>query len=85
MSCFKRNRVLRSEYVCGSDGYRRMFVRLAGTVVERHKDCGYVVRKDSIVIQWDGSPDFDSGYHASHFPATMAGLKAAHAAMNSLR
>ena len=85
MSFFKENRVIRSEYVNGSGGYRRMFVRLSGTRVERRQaECGYVEGEDAIVIQWDGSPGYDSGYHARYFPATMAGLKAAHALMNEL-
>ena len=83
--CFKKNSIIRSEYVQGSGGSRRMFFRKEGTVVEqRQGDCGYTSGDNTIVVQWDGSPEFDSGYHARYFPATMAGLKAAHAAMDEL-
>ena len=85
MSCFKENRVIRSEYVKGSEGYRRMFVRLSGTAVAHSQiQHGYVADDDAIIIQWDGTPSYDSGYHGYHFPATRAGLKAAHALMNEL-
>ncbi len=83
--CFAKNQVVRSDYVQGSGGHRRMFFRAAGTTVEqRAGDCGYTAGESSIIVQWDGSPEFDSGYMARHFSPTMAGLKAAHAAMNEL-
>lgn len=81
--CFKKNRTIRSDYVQGSGGFRRLFFRAAGTGVGQG-DCGYSAGENSFVIQWDGAPEFDSGYHAHHFPATMAGLKAAHAVMDEL-
>lgn len=82
--CFKKDSIIRSEYVNGSGGSRRMFFRKEGTVVEhRQGDCGYI-SDNTIVVQWGGSPEYDSGYYARYFPATMAGLKAAHAAMDEL-
>ena len=85
MSCFNENLTIRSEYVSGSDGHCRMFFRKAGTAVkQRHGDCVYAAGEDSVVIQWDGSPTYDSGYHARYFPPTMAGLKQAHAEMDGL-
>ena len=83
MACFSKNRVLDSQYRKGTDGYRRMFVRLAGTPVLKIKggngsDYERIVAEESeIIIQWEGSPTYDSGYHAEHFPATMKGLKEA--------
>ena len=86
MSCFKRNRVIRSEHVKDSGGQRRMFVRLAGTAVEQWQgDCRFIEGENAIIIQRYGLPNYDSGYHARYFPATMAGLKAAHAVMEALR
>jgi hypothetical protein len=84
--CFKKNRIIRTEYVHGSGGHRSMFFRKEGTdVVQRRGDCGYREGESLIIVQWDGSPEFDSGYHARYFPATMAGLKAAHTAMDELQ
>lgn len=40
--------------------------------------------KDCIIVQWEGTPSHDSGYHAHYFPATMKGLKLAHDTMNLL-
>ena len=82
---FDQNQIIRSEYVSGSGGHRRMFFRKSGTAVEqRQGDCGYTAGEDSVIIQWDGAPTFDSGYHASYFPPTTDGLKAAHAEMDGL-
>ena len=83
MSCFRVNQVVRSEYVSGTDGFRRLFFRKKGTSVSQQADCGYTAGDDTLVIQWEGSPAVDSGYHARIFPPTMAGLRAAHAAMDS--
>jgi len=83
MSCFSENKIIRSEYVAGSGGNRRMFFRAAGTAVQ-HRQAEYVAGESAIVVQWDGTPEFDSGYHARYFPATMAGMKAAHDVMNEL-
>lgn len=81
--CFRQNRIIRSEYVSSSGGNLRLFFRKAGTTVEqRQGDCGYTTGTDEIVVQLEGAPGFDSGYCAHYFPATMAGLKAAHSAMN---
>lgn len=84
MSCFKENRFIRSDYVPGSGGHRRMFARKKGTAVEQRQGDGYVAGEDEIIIQWGGTPHYDSGYHAHYFPATMYGLKQAHAEMNGL-
>ena len=79
-----KNCIIRSDYVRGTGGFRRMFVRLKGTSVSQSKysDGGYKAGESSIIIQWEGSPTYDSGYHAQHFPATLEGLKAAHEAMD---
>ncbi len=84
MSCFNKNKIIRSEYIKDSGGYRRMFFRKSGTVVEqRQGGCG-VAGESSVIVQWDGSPTHDSGYHARYFPPTMAGLEQAHAEMDGL-
>ena len=85
MSCFKVNRIVRSDYVRGTDGFRRLFFRAKGTLVLQQGTCGYRAGDGSLVVQRGGSPEVDSGCHAREFPPTMAGLKAAHAAMDSLR
>ena len=85
MSCFRFNRIVRSDYARGTDGFRRLFFRKAGTLVFQQGTCGYRAGCSSLVVQWGGSPEVDSGCHAREFPPTMAGLKAAHAAMDSLR
>ena len=89
MSCFRKNATIRSERERGSDGFNRMFFRKAGTAVEQPSVFAqppreYVAAKDTIVIQWEGTPEFDSGYNAYHFPATMRGLKEAHGVMDRL-
>lgn len=84
--CFKKNRIIRSDYVQGSGGFRRIFFRKEGTAVEHKRDdCGYKDCESLIIVQFDGLPEYDSGYHARYFPATMAGLKAAHTAMDELQ
>ena len=87
MACFSDNCTIRSDYVQGSDGYRRMFVRLAGTRVSQSgpSDAGYIAGESAILVQWEGSPDYDSGYHAAMFPVRMRGLKEAHAWLDSWR
>jgi hypothetical protein len=85
MSCFKVNRIVRSDYVRGTDGFRRLFFRQRGTLVFQQGSCGYLAGASTLVVQWGGSPEVDSGCHAREFPPTMAGLRAAHAAMDSLR
>ncbi len=84
MSCFNENQTIRSEYVKDSGGHRRMFFRKSGTAVEQGHGDRYVAGESSLIIQWDGSPTHDSGYHARHFPPTKAGLKQAHAEMDGL-
>jgi len=89
MSCFKKNRVVRSEYVRGSDGNNNMFFRKAGTAVVQQSVFArpsreYVEEADTIIIQWGGTPDFDSGYNSYRFPATMRGLWHAHGTMDKL-
>lgn len=83
MSCFKDNRIVRSDYVRGTDGFRRLFFRAKGTLVLQQGTCGYRAGDGSLVVQWGGSPEVDSGYQAIEFPPTMAGLKEAHAYMDS--
>lgn len=85
MACFSYNRTIRSEYVPGSDGHRRMFVRMAGTHVLQSgsSDVGYIAGESAILVQWEGSPGYDSGMIAAMFPITMRGLKEAHAFMDS--
>ncbi len=85
MACFRKSRTIRSEYVQGSGGFRRMFVRLKGAFVSQSNfsDAGYIAGESAILIQWEGSPDYDSGYHAAMFPVTMRGLKEAHAWLDS--
>lgn len=85
MACFRNNRTIRSEYVPGSDGRRHMFVRMAGTHVSQSNasDAGYIAGESAILVQWEGSPNYDSGYHAAMFPVTMRGLKEAHAWLDS--
>lgn len=82
MSCFRKNVVIRSDFVAGSGNFRRLFFRKAGTLVRRRGNECYVAREDAIIAQWAGSPEYDSGYHAKCHPATMSGLKAAHADMD---
>lgn len=85
MSCFRKNQIIRSDYVVGSENFRRLFFRKVGTPVEQQQgDCRYITSDDTLVIQWAGAPGFDSGYHARYFPPTMVGLKQAHAEMDSL-
>lgn len=86
MACFNDNRTIRSEYVKDSGGFRRMFVRLKNTSVSKANvsDAGYIAGESAILVQWEGSPDYDSGYHSAVFPVTMYGLKEAHAFMDSL-
>lgn len=79
MTCFRENRIIRREYIPGSEGYLNVFFRKAGTAVEqRNGDCGYTEGEDCIVIQWEGTPTYDSGYSEGKYPATMKGLKNAH-------
>jgi len=85
MACFRNNRTIRSDYVPGTGGHRRMFVRMAGTHVMQSNvsDAGYIAGESAILVQWEGYPDYDSGYHAAMFPVTMRGLKEAHAWLDS--
>lgn len=83
MSCFKKNIVIRSDYISGSGNYLRLFFRKTGTVVHHCNDEHYVARKDTLIIQWAGSLEYDSGYPTKYYPATMSGLKTAHADMNN--
>jgi len=86
MACFHDNRTIRSEYIPSTGGHRRMFVRMAGTHVMQSNvsDAGYIAGESAILVQWEGSPDYDSGCHSAVFPVTMYGLKEAHAFMDSL-
>ncbi len=85
MACFRNNRTIRSDYVPGTGGQRRMFVRMAGTHVlqSNASDVGYIAGESAILVQWEGSPGYDSGYHVVMFPITMRGLKEAHAWLDS--
>ena len=90
MACFRKNRIISSKYVWGSYGHRRMFVRLAGTLVihayelrQAGEPIGVPAEESEIIIQWEGNPTFDSGYAAEYFPATMRGLKDAHRRMRN--
>lgn len=60
------NRVITQVYVNGSCGNMNLFKRDAGTVVE-YKDGTYIQEKDAIILQWDGHPEYDSGYHQREF------------------
>jgi hypothetical protein len=67
-----------SFYLCGSDGRVNLFFRAKGTVVETDmkqsveiiagEDVGefeyyeWKAEKSSYVVQWEGSPHYDSGY-----------------------
>lgn len=78
------NQILRTEYVQGSGGYRCLFFRKKGTyVLHRQRDCEYIADEDYYVIQWEGVPEYDSGYAAWHFPPTEEGLKEAQAKMDA--
>lgn len=85
MACFRKSRTIRSEYVLGTGGHRRMFVRLKGAFVSQadFTKPGYIAGESAILVQWEGEPYYDSGYHAAMFPVTMRGLKEAHAVMES--
>ena len=74
-----------ANHVLASEGDYKMFVRMAGTHVSQSgsSDPGYIAGESAICIQWEGSPDYDSGYHTAMFPVTMKGLKEAHAWLDS--
>ena len=86
MACFRKSCTIRSEYVPGTGGHRRMFVRLKGAFVSQSNfsDAGYIAGESAILVQWEGEPYYDSGCHSAVFPVTMYGLKEAHAFMDSL-
>lgn len=83
MTCFRVNCIVRTDYAKGTDGFRRLFFRQKGTLVFQQGTCGYLAGVSALVVQWGGSPEVDSGYQAIEFPPTMAGLKEAHAYMDS--
>ena len=61
-SDYPKGDILASRYINGSGGSVNLFTR----------------PKDGIVVvQWEGAPDYNSGYHAAVFPLTNDGLAAA--------
>jgi len=85
MACFRKNRTIRSDYVPGTGGFLRIFIRIAGTSVSQSQssDAGYIADESAICVQWDGEPTYDSGYSTAMFPVTMRGLKEAHKWLDS--
>lgn len=65
--------IIDSYYVNGSDGRRNLFFRPAGTEVAYYdrSRCNeretYVAPESMYIIQWEGTPTHDSGYHASYY------------------
>ena len=55
--------VLASKYINGSGGCRNLFFRAKGTeYFSRGDDYPQTATDDIYVIQWEGYPDYDSGY-----------------------
>ena len=57
-------------YRSGSEGTVNLFFRPEGMDYTFHGDCGMhpaSAEKSQWVIQWDGSPEYDSGYMAYQY------------------
>ena len=66
-----------SKYVRGSEGFKNLFFRPAGTeyVYGREK---YPATAESgqWIIQWEGSPEYDSGYYQQNFATELEAREA---------
>jgi hypothetical protein len=61
------NKIIESKYVKGS-GWFYLFSRKEGTVYQADRYDGTDVQHaDRYIIQFEGTPDFDSGYDAAEF------------------
>ena len=83
MTCFRKSRMIRKENSRDSNSIVSLFFRKAGTIVEREPrflQFGgiYSELEDVIVVQLEGSTEYDSGYTAYRFPPTTKGIKKAH-------
>lgn len=58
------NRIIESKRIESSGGSRNLFYRAAGTEVQVHNapNFNYIQRENAYVIQWEGNPEYDSGY-----------------------
>lgn len=68
------NRVISRIYVNGSCGNMNLFKREKGTKVECKNGDSFIQDKDAIILQWDGYPDYDSGYHRREFASLSSAL-----------
>lgn len=59
---YQKGEILSSKYINGSGGSVNMFTR---------------PRDGVVVVQWEGRPDYDSGYSAARFQLTPEGLEKA--------
>jgi hypothetical protein len=63
-------KLIDSKYVPGSEGSCHLFFRPAGTryaVAGTADDYCAVAAVDEYIIQWEGFPDFDSGYSEARY------------------
>lgn len=68
--------ILLSSYLDGSEGRINMFFRPAGTEYTlRGVEWEQVQADDAYIVQWEGSPLYDSGYSASEFPTYEAAVE----------
>lgn len=56
------------------EGVIRFFFRPKGTVVKKQAS-QFVPQRDQYIIQWEGSPEVDSGFHAWKFSTKREALK----------
>lgn len=70
---------LASQFVSSMDGNVNMFTRLTGTRFTNPNGESKVAEKNKVVVQFEGSPNKDSGWFAAEFDLTPEGLDAARA------
>jgi hypothetical protein len=62
-------------YVQGTDGSRNLFFRPKGLVVFTSYFGWFLQDKDEYIIQWRGTPDWDSDFHKQGFDTLEDALK----------
>lgn len=55
-------------YVHGSMGWKNLFFRPKGTIYySKPYEDDMEAEEDLYIIQWEGNPEYDSGYHSLEF------------------
>ena len=73
-----KSHIISSRYLWGSDGNENFFFRPKGEIFIYQmgdEELMYTQQNDEYIIQWGGTPEYDSGYDSTTFETFAEGLK----------